>query len=77
MKAYELKSGDCFIWHGVEVCAVDDYVYNADNLLFVARPEVYENDCSFYYTNSGYEDIMLDEELEFTRRIKRNANECK
>ena len=70
MKAYELKSGDCFIWHGVEVCAVDDYGDNEDTLVFVTRPDVYEHDCSFYYINSGFECIMPDEELEFTRRIE-------
>ena len=71
MKAYEVKSGDCFIWHGIEVCTVDDYVCNADNVFFIALPEVYENDYSFSHANSGYENIMPDEELEFTRRIKR------
>lgn len=70
MKARDLKSGDCFIWHGVEVCSVADYGDNEDALVFVTRPDVYEHDCSFYYTDSGFECIMPDEELEFTRRIE-------
>lgn len=77
MMAYELRSGDCFIWHGVEVCSADDYVCNEDNILFIVLPEVYENNYLYTHANSGYENIMPEEELQFTRRIKRNANECK
>lgn len=72
MKASELKAGDCFIWHGVEVCAVDDYDASEDALVFVTRPDVCEHDCSFYYTNSGYEDIMPNEQITFTRKINRS-----
>ena len=72
MKARDLKSRDCFIWHGIEVCAVDDYGDNEDTLVFVTRPDVYEHDCSFYYTNSGYEDILPDEQITLTRKIKRS-----